>query len=317
MIPSSTFNPFRLPLIGLALGAALSVYGLTAARQDDKPAASQFPVAHFHHLHLNTTDPAAAIDFYTSHFDCQKDRFAGIVDAVRAQKSWLLFSKVSAPPAWSLNTAIWHMGWGAEDMKAEYERQLKLGSKFFEPLTDISDIGGNPNAKPGSFYYAYVQSPDHALIELNTARHHQFGHLHLFSADPVAAGRWYQKYFGARLLGSRSEVRLYRGYQIGPSASLMLDNVNLIIFPVEYSKKAYAAHWQGKTEIESTKGRVFDHVGFSFDNLAEAVEKLRQDGVKVTDEIRPGIGGKVKSAFIEGPDKIRIELVEGQAKKEP
>ncbi len=28
--------------------------------------------AHFHHLHLNATDPAAAISFYTSRFDCEK-----------------------------------------------------------------------------------------------------------------------------------------------------------------------------------------------------------------------------------------------------
>ena len=27
--------------------------------------AEQMPPAHFHHIHLNATDPAAAIDFYT------------------------------------------------------------------------------------------------------------------------------------------------------------------------------------------------------------------------------------------------------------
>jgi hypothetical protein len=33
-------------------------------------------------------------------------------------------------------------------------------------------------------------------------------------------------------------------------------------------------------------------------------------------EIKSAAGGKIKYAFIEGPDKIRIELVEGQAHKE-
>jgi hypothetical protein len=37
--------------------------------------------------------------------------------------------------------------------------------------------------------------------------------------------------------------------------------------------------------------------------------------VKVTDEIKTSADGKIKSAFVEGPDKIRIELVEGQARK--
>jgi hypothetical protein len=43
---------------------------------------------------------------------------------------------------------------------------------------------------------------------------------------------------------------------------------------------------------------------------------LRKDGVKVSEEIRSAAGGKIKYAFIEGPDKIRIELVEGLARKE-
>ena len=309
-----------LLITSLLLAAALCAFGFATqenkpAAQETKPAVTQFPEAHFHHLHLNTTDPQAAIDFYTSKFDCEKAKFAGVMDAVWAQKSWLLFAKVNQTPALDFTSAIWHFGWGAEDMKATYEKQLAMGTKFFTPLTDISDIGGNPNARPGSFYYAYVQSPDNALIELNTANHHRFGHLHLFSADPIAAGQWYMKYFGAkgRVSASR-EPRIYRGVQIGPSASLMSDNVNIIIFPVEYTKKAYAEQWKGKTELESTKGKAADHIGFSFDKLDDALEKLRKDGVKVTME--PRTVGKLKVAFIEGPDKIRIELIEGHATKE-
>lgn len=311
----------------LLFGAALSLcsFGLNAEQApqeqkaaETKPAEPQTPEAHFHHLHLNTLDPAAAIDFYTSKFDSEKAKFAGLMDAVWAQKSWMLFTKVNQAPAWELTSAIWHFGWGAEDMKATYEKHVAAGTKFFTPLTDISDIT-NPNAPPGRFFYAYVESPDKALIEINTAGHHRFGHLHLFSADPVAAGEWYMKYFGAQRRSTTPpsrEPRFYRGYQIGPAMSLTMDNVNIIIYPVEYTKKAYPEHWKGKTEIESTKGRVVDHVGFSFANLSEALEKMRKDGVKVTDEIRSVAGGKIKFAFIEGPDKIRIELVEGHASKE-
>jgi catechol 2,3-dioxygenase-like lactoylglutathione lyase family enzyme/predicted enzyme related to lactoylglutathione lyase len=285
---------------------------------ETKPADLQMPEAHFHHLHLNTVDSNAAIDFYTSKFDCEKAKFAGLMDAVWAQKSWLLFTKVNKPPVWELNSAIWHFGWGAEDMKAAYEKQQAMGTKFFTPITDISDIGGNTGAT-GRFYYAYVQSPDNALIELNTASHHRFGHLHLFSADPLAAGDWYAKYLGAkRRTNTRpsGEPRFYRGHQIGPSVSLVSDNVNIIIYPVEYAKKAYGDHWKGRTEIESTKGHVVDHIGFSFDNLSDALEKMRKDGVKVIDEIRSVANGKIKFAFVEGPDKIRIELIEGHARKE-
>jgi len=305
----------RLTLVSLIFSASVFTSSTRSSGQDQAsaPPANE---AHFHHLHLNTTDPQKAIDFYTSRFDCEKGKFAGLMDAVWTQKSWILFTKVKDAPPWELTSSIWHFGWGAENMKAEYDRQQKLGTKFFTPLTDISDIGGNPNARD-SFYYAYVESPDKGLIEINTAGHHRFGHLHLFSADPVSAGEWYVKHFGARgRIPSSREPRMYRGYQIGPSVSLIKDNVNIIIFPAEYLKKDYPDRWKDKVELESTKGRVVDHIGFSFDNLAEAVEKLRKDGVKITDEIRSVANGRIKFAFAEGPDKIRIELVEGHATKE-
>jgi catechol 2,3-dioxygenase-like lactoylglutathione lyase family enzyme len=283
-----------------------------SGRFDQTPA---FGPAHFHHLHLNSVDPAAAITFYTSKFDCERGRLAGLLDGVWAQKSWLLFNKVSAPPPWELTSAIWHFGWGAEDMKATYEKQLASGTKFFTPLSDISDLAGVPN-----FYYAYVDGPDHALIELNTAGHHRFGHLHLFSEDPVSAGQWYVKYFGAirRATSAPSrEPRFYKGFQVGPSMSLMMDNVNIIIFPIQLSKQSYPDQWKNNPSgIAPTRGRVVDHVGFSVDDLPATLELLRKDGVKITDEMKSVAGGKIKYAFIEGPDQIRIELVEGQARKE-
>lgn len=304
---------FSLVLFAITFSFLITGNSQSQAGQTVPPSANE---AHFHHLHLNSLDPKAAIDFYTSRFDSEKAKFAGLLDAVWTQKSWMLFSKVNTPPVSDLTSSIWHFGWGAENMKAEYERQQKLGTKFHTPLTDISDIGGNAGAKD-LFYYAYVESPDKALIELNTAGHHRFGHLHLFSADPIAAGEWYIKYFSAkgRIPTSRTP-RIYRGFQIGPSVSLTVDNVNIIIFPAEYLKAADPARWKDKVELESTKGHVVDHIGFSFDNLTEALEKMRKDGVKVTDEIKSIANGKIKYAFVEGPDKIRIELVEGHAKKE-
>jgi len=274
-------------------------------------------LAHFHHVHLNVTDPVAAIEFYTSKFDSEKAKFAGISDAVWTQKSWLLFSKVDAPPKSEITSTIWHIGWGAEDMKATYRSQLDSGTSFATPITDISDIGGG--TAQGVFFYAYVDGPEHQLIELNTANHHHFGHIHMLSKDPIAAGEWYIKEFGLSRRGQGSlsrEPHFYRGYQIGPSLSLMMDNVNIIIFPMEYAKKEWPDLWKDRTDLESTKGHTTDHIGFGVDNLDQTLERLKKDGVKVTDEPRSVAGGKIRFAFIEGPDQIRIELVEGQARKE-
>ena len=71
----------RFLLAACALGAASPVLGQT----------------HFHHAHLNSTDPAAAIEFYTTHLSGEKAKFDG-KDAVWTQKSWLLFAKVKLTP---------------------------------------------------------------------------------------------------------------------------------------------------------------------------------------------------------------------------
>src|SRR5215472_6643326 len=105
-------------------------FGMVGAQQPAAPAAA---LAHFHHVHLNATDPAAAIDFYTAKFDCEKARFAGKIDGVWAQKSWMFFDKSEKPPKAEITSAIWHIGWGAEDMKSVYQKQLDSGTKFETP----------------------------------------------------------------------------------------------------------------------------------------------------------------------------------------
>src|SRR5215470_4776359 len=102
-------------LVALILDAAVAgAVQQTAPTPSPAPAAPS--LAHFHHLHLNSTDPAAAINFYASKFDCEKTRFNGNTDAVWAQKSWILFNKARKPPKSEITSAIWHIGWGAEDM---------------------------------------------------------------------------------------------------------------------------------------------------------------------------------------------------------
>jgi catechol 2,3-dioxygenase-like lactoylglutathione lyase family enzyme len=274
-------------------------------------AAQEPTVAHFHHIHLNSTDPPAAAAFYSAHFDCEKTRFAKTFDAVWAQKSWLLFSKVDTPPPSEILSAIWHFGWGAEDMPAAYRKQLDLGAKFETPITDISDL-----ARYKGFYYAYVDGPDHALIELNTAPHHRFGHLHLLSADPIAAGDWYAKHLGVKVLSQSKKASVYKGFAVAPSSSLMVDNVNILIFPMEYAYTAFPKLWEGRKAFESTKGRVVDHIGFSVDNLPETLQRLKNGGVTISEDSKTAFGGKLQYAFIEGPDRIRIELVEDHTQRE-
>lgn len=257
--------------------------------------------AHFHHVHLNSTNPDAAVAFYTDKFASEKASFAG-KPSVWAQKSWLLFDKVAAAPPHETDSPIWHIGWGAEDMQATYKKQVESGTQFQTPITDISDLA---NFK--GFYYAYVDGPDHALIELNTAAHHNFGHLHLFSADTKAAAEWYQKYFGIKArIPQSQEPRMYRNFQVGPSASFNMDNVNVIIFPAKY---------RGHERFRTTRGTVFDHVAFSVDALDPLLDRMKAEGVKVLEAPNQLKGTTQRAAMVEGPDMIAIEIVEGHTQK--
>jgi catechol 2,3-dioxygenase-like lactoylglutathione lyase family enzyme len=295
----------------IACGVANLVIAVAAFSQNQTAA----PLAHFHHLHLNSMDPPAAIEFYSSKLESEKRKFAGSVDAAWANHVWLLFTKVSEPPKSGITSAIWHMGWGGGDnMRDTYQKQVSSGTKFQTPITDIGDQCDGKGGI-GRFFFAYIDAPDHALIELNTtaAGNLRFGHLHLLSADPVTAGEWYTKEFGLirRGQGTQSREERFRcGRQTGPSVSLMMDDVNVIIYPVGNAKAAFPEVWKGRDEIESSKGHAIDHVGFSVDNLDQTLVRLKNDGVKVTEEPRTILGGKIKYAFIEGPDHVRIEVLE-------
>ena len=119
-------------LIGVLLcPAGLFASGLLAPgnhqqTSENKQMGPQMPEAHFHHLHLNTIDPKAAIDFYPAKFDCEKAKFAGSMDAVWTQKSWILFNKVDKPPISDFTSAIWHFGWLFFMMKSVIFRFVRL-----------------------------------------------------------------------------------------------------------------------------------------------------------------------------------------------
>jgi catechol 2,3-dioxygenase-like lactoylglutathione lyase family enzyme len=128
----------------------------------------------------------------------------------------------------------------------------------------------------------------------------------MFSADPPAAGAWYAKQFGFRNFAQTAQ-RVYRDVQIAPSAFVTADHVSMIIYPVEYRGGAFV----------STRGRVIDHLGFSVDDLDATLARMRYDGVKVTAEPRSLADGRIKVAFIEGPDQVAIELIQDATPRPP
>ncbi len=121
-----------------------------------------------------------------------------------------------------------------------------------------------------------------------------FHHLHLRSRNPMATAQYFQKMFDAKIIES---------VQSDGQPRIDLDINGL---PV------YIAKVPAETEIPDSPAVPhlgLDHFGFRVSNLDEVAAELKRRGAKFFIEpyaIRPGS----RIAFVQGPENIRIELVE-------
>jgi catechol 2,3-dioxygenase-like lactoylglutathione lyase family enzyme len=262
-------------------------------------ATEPFVTAGFHHVHLNSVDPSAAIDFYTKTFDVTKKISLSGYDGIQSEKIYLLFDKVKAAPPISPDSAIWHFGWGSTAMESDYQKHLANGVAFHTPLARLGS----------GLLFAYMKAPDGALVEINTSQTRAFIHVHLYSDAPLCTADWYVKHLGAvgRSQAPRTgpcEVAFAApseplGVIRSPAATVRLGEISLIIYPR-----------QRPGPLVSPRGHAVDHIAVSVPDVAVALDRLRKAGVKVLEESHPfGRGGK-RAAMIEGPDAIAIELIE-------
>jgi catechol 2,3-dioxygenase-like lactoylglutathione lyase family enzyme len=118
-------------------------------------------------------------------------------------------------------------------------------------------------------------------------------HVHLRSSDPERTAHFYVDVLGARDAGSaQARGALRRMVELG--------GLNIFIEAVpEDTPAPPPAPFMG-----------LEHVGFAVNDLDAVVAKLAQHGVALLgagiEQVRPG----VRIAFIEGPEHVRIELIE-------
>jgi catechol 2,3-dioxygenase-like lactoylglutathione lyase family enzyme len=199
----------------LAVILGLGAWGLGVHAQ------ASLPTPGFHHLHLNSVNPEAAIDFYTNYFpSTSQTTFAGQPALKSPNNVLVLFTKVNKPPATQPPTALWHFGWHVTDVHKSQELFAKMGAQFL-PLYTGDD--GNPtvfassdtypgsggvlgltkagiaaakakSVKPaGGAGFAYLRGPDDAIIEYQgNMPAERFNHLHMFEDQPYCAQLWYQ-----------------------------------------------------------------------------------------------------------------------------
>ena len=118
-------------------------------------------------------------------------------------------------------------------------------------------------------------------------------HVHIMCGELDKAVKYFEDFFEGKV-DSRSEVRGLRIIRVNVQGVL----VNLM----ETDPKA--------GELEPGQGRRgLDHFGFRVNNLEGLVKELKKKGARFEVDLSEGSGG-IKYAFLEGPERIRIELVE-------
>jgi len=293
-------------ITGLVLASTLSLLPAGCAQTLDTEAQSEPLIrgARWHHVHINTTDSAAAEAYYSAHFNAAPEPFPGVDASVKSGDAWVFFNQVERAAPTDLVTPIWHIGWGAPDPQAEFEKQKALGNNITVPLTEL--VGGVTRYKPGEFYYMYVESPDGTLIELNTAATDEFGHIHMYASDPFATGAWYGRYFGVRPETESAAPSSDGSPPAFPRRSLNFDQVNMIIYPERFARSLAK---NGLGGLQRTTGYVNDHIGVEVADLSAALKTFREEGVEIL-ETESELGNGVQHAFILGPDNMVIELLE-------
>jgi catechol 2,3-dioxygenase-like lactoylglutathione lyase family enzyme len=253
-------------------------------------------VAGFHHVHLNSTDPAKAVEFYTKTFPVTSKATVAGFAAIASEKIHVLFSRVASPPNAELTSPIWHFGWGSPDMAADVQMHQANGVTFVTPLSKLAQ----------GTVFAYLRGPDGALVEINSAPSRAFVHVHLYSEHPLCAADWYVRMLGGvRRAAPRTgpcevpygEPREPLADVRSPAATVRFDDISLIIYPR-----------QRPGTLESSRGHIADHIALSVADLGAALGRLEKAGVTVLQRLQPFGAGQ--AAMIEGPDRIAIELIE-------
>jgi catechol 2,3-dioxygenase-like lactoylglutathione lyase family enzyme len=333
----------RMP-IALALAVAC-LMGFGAATGQSRPLVQgkQSPPG-FHHLHLNSVNPAAAIAFYTKYFpSTEAATFAGQPALRSPNDVWVLFTKVDHPPATQPPTAFWHFGWHVADVRARLDAFKRDGASLLPLYTgDGTTVSVSSDTWPGAggvlgltvegiraakaagvtprggAGFAYLRGPDDALVEYQgNMPAGRFNHVHMFHDQPYCAQLWYERHLNVPPPARASQPPRDASncaVERSPERTFpALDAQGMFRTPsvthVRFGDVSFFWYMnQGDAPAAPSRGHLMDHVGLSVTGLDEWVARLR--AANVTFLQPPYTVGDWRAVMIEGPSREAIELIE-------
>ena len=122
-----------------------------------------------------------------------------------------------------------------------------------------------------------------------------FHHVHLLSENPQETSRWYVEKLGG-LIENEAAVRGSVLLRIRIGEALL--NIRGL--------------WPGEKLATPVEGKLtgIDHFALAVDDIEVCMRQLKGNSVKITEPIFKTSTG-IRAFFIEGPDGVLIEIIEG------
>lgn len=334
----------RQAVVATAIVAMVVIVGIPG-RAIQLPPSSALSPPGFHHLHLNSVNPEAAIRFYVEQFpSTSATTFAGMPALSSPNNVLVLFTKVTAPPATQPPSAFWHFGWHVTDVRQSLARYQASGVTLLPLYTGdgrtvfvssdtypgsggalgltraaIADAKAKGVAPAGGAGFAYMRGPDDALVEYQgNMPAERFNHVHMFQDQPFCAQVWYQTHLNVPAPAGRG------GQAPRTATNCRVERSPDLTFPALESDGTYRTpsvtstrfgdvsfFWymnQTGAPAVSTRGQLMDHVGLSVSDLDAWIAKFRAAGIALIEP--PYTVGRFRAVMIEGPSREAIELVE-------
>jgi len=239
--------------------AVLSLLGVTISvvRTQTPPPSTNLRSPGFHHLHMNSVNPNAAIaEFLAIYPASAKVTVAGFEGLRTANDVYILFTAVNTPPpapgpdrvtAKTPQTAFWHHVWAATDGRRVLETLRRLDPAFdrtrmirqytgpdgatvdfssdtfpgFLTTAQVEEArrnGAQPTHKGGYFNW---YGPDGVVMETTDGPSERYNIVGMFEEQPYCALIWYQQHLlaGNQPSGARSAADVGGGTAPPPSRS--------------------------------------------------------------------------------------------------
>ena len=224
------------------------------------------------HVHLTVSDTAAAAEWYAKHFDGKVTK-SGRFDAVLFGSNLVKF-KAGDDVLGSQGSAVDHVAFSVEDVadKMDALREDGVEINYLSRRTKSVAQGTDP-------WGTTIE-----LLDDEDLR--GFHHVHLKTTRPSSTIEWYVTAFGG-------EPEKFKNV---PSMTV-----------IRYGDM-YLLIQRSLQPVESTAGHTIDHIAWRVPDFQATFKRLKGMGVKFL--LEPTKSGDHLIAFIEGPDGVKIEVVE-------